>query len=88
MSKIQINELNRNAFEFNTLSQAETAEVVGGYWYYPSYSYSYYSYSDNDFAAVQQGNFNGTEQVSFGGVFGNTGNSNGTGQGNTAIIYQ
>ena len=88
MSKIQIDELNLNASEFNTLSQDETAEVVGGYWYYPSYSYSYYSYSDNDFAVVQQANYNSTQQVSFGGKYGNTGNSNGTSQSNYAYISQ
>ena len=88
MSKIQIDELNLNASEFNTLSQDETAEVVGGYWYYPSYS-TYISFSsDDDIAAVKQGNFNSTQQAALGGFFGNTGNSNGTGQGNTVIISQ
>ena len=87
MSKIQIDELNLNASEFNTLSKDETTEVVGGY-YYPYSSY-YESYSfDNDFAVVDQLNVNGTKQAAFGGFFGNTGNSNGTGQGNYAEIYQ
>ena len=87
MSKIQFNELNLNTSELEVLNKEETTEVVGGYWYYPSYtSYSYYS--DNDVALVNQVNSNYTQQVSFGGYKGNTGNSNGTAQGNTAIIYQ
>lgn len=85
MSKIQINELNLNASEFNTLEAGEANEVVGGWYGYGSY-YSYYS--DNDIAAVQQANFNSTKQVAFGGYFGNTYNTNSTSQSNSANIYQ
>jgi hypothetical protein len=85
MSKIQINELNLNASEFNTLNAEETTEVVGGY--YGGYYSSYYSF-DDDFAAVQQGNFNATEQVALGGYFGDTYNTNSTSQNNSANIYQ
>jgi hypothetical protein len=84
MSKIQINELNLNASEFNTLNTEETAKVVGGYYYGGYYSY----YSDNDFAAVKQGNFNATKQVAFGGYYGDTYNTNSTDQNNSANIYQ
>ena len=91
MSKIQFNELNQNASEFNTLSKEETAEVVGGYYYYyPSYGYSYdyYSYySDNDYASVNQSNNSYVQQTALGG-FGDTVNQNSTFQNNSANIYQ
>ena len=91
MSKIQFNELNQNASEFNTLSKEETAEVVGGYhyYYYPGYSYSYssYSYSDNDYASVNQGNSSYVQQTALGG-FGDTVNQNTTYQNNSANINQ
>ncbi|MDJ0590782.1 MAG: hypothetical protein QNJ72_12410 [Pleurocapsa sp. MO_226.B13] len=90
MSKIQIDQLNLNASEFNTLNKEETAEVVGGYSYYyqPYYSYSSSYYSDNDFAAVHQSNYNATQQVAFGGYYGDTVNNNYTNQNNSANIYQ
>ena len=89
MSKIQFNQLNQEASELNTLSREETAEVVGGYYYYPgySYSYSYYSYSDDDYASVGQNNNSYVQQTALGG-FGDTVNQNYTGQGNSANIYQ
>ena len=90
MSKIQFNELNQNASEFNALSKEEATEVVGGWYkYYPSYSYSYssYSYSDNDIANVNQGNSSYVQQTALGG-FGDTVNQNTTSQGNSANIYQ
>ena len=83
MSKIQFNELNNS--EFNALDQAETAGVVGGYWGdYLSISTS----SDNDVALLDQLNVNYTQQTGLGGVFGDVVNQNGTGQGNSATIYQ
>ena len=89
MSKIQFNELNQSASEFNTLSKEETAEVVGGYYYYyPSYSYSSYSYSsDNDYASVNQGNNSYVQQTALGG-FGDTVNQNSTYQNNSVNINQ
>ena len=91
MSKIQFNELNQNASEFNTLSKEETAEVVGGYsyYYYPGYSYSSYSsyYSDNDYASVNQGNNSYVQQTALGG-YGLTVNENTTHQNNSANINQ
>ena len=93
MSKIQFNELNQNASEFNALSKEESAEVVGGYYYdyyyYPGYSYSSYSsyYSDNDYASVNQGNNSYVQQTALGG-FGDTVNQNLTHQNNSANIYQ
>ena len=90
MSKIQFNELNQNASEFNTLSKEETAEVVGGYYYYyPGYSYSYdsYSYSDDDYASVNQGNNSYVQQTALGG-HGDTLNINNTHQNNSANINQ
>ncbi|MDJ0590783.1 MAG: hypothetical protein QNJ72_12415 [Pleurocapsa sp. MO_226.B13] len=87
MSKIQFNELNLNASELEVLNTEETTEVVGGYWYgYGSYYSSYYS--DNDFAVVQQSNYNSTQQAAFGGYYGNTINDNYTNQNNSANIYQ
>ena len=90
MSKIQFNQLNQEASELNTLSKEETAEVVGGYHYYPKYSYSYYSdyYSDNDYASVYQNNNSYVQQTALGGYYGDTVNQNYTGQGNSANIYQ
>ena len=94
MSKIQFNELNQNASEFNALSKEEATEVVGGgyyydYYYYPGYSYSSYSsyYSDNDVANVNQGNSSYVQQTALGG-YGDTVNQNTTSQGNSANIYQ
>ena len=90
MSKIQFNELNQNASEFNTLGKEEAAEVVGGYsYYYPGYSYSYdyYSYSDNDYASVNQGNNSHVQQTALGG-YGDTLNINTTHQNNSANINQ
>ena len=90
MSKIQFNELNQNASEFNALSKEEATEVVGGwYGYYPSYSYSSYSsyYSDDDVANVNQGNNSYVQQTALGG-YGDTVNQNYTSQGNSANIYQ
>ena len=83
MSKIQFNELSNS--EFNALNQAETAAVVGGYWGdYISIS----TYTDNDYASLVQGNSNYTQQTGLGGFFGDVVNHNGTGQGNSATIYQ
>ena len=92
MSKIQFNELNQNASEFNTLSKEEATEVVGGYYhhyYYPGYSYSYSSYysSDNDVANVSQNNNSYVQQTALGG-FGDTVNQNNTTQSNVANINQ
>ena len=93
MSKIQFNELNQNASEFNALSKEETAEVVGGYYHYSYYSpgYSYYSYSsyysDNDYASVNQGNNSYVQQTALGG-YGLTVNENTTHQNNSANINQ
>ena len=96
MSKIQFNELNQNASEFNALSKEEATEVVGGghyydYYYYPGSSYSSYSYSyssDNDVANVNQGNNSYVQQTALGGYHGDTVNLNTTSQGNSANIYQ
>ena len=93
MSKIQFNELNQNASEFNTLNKEELAEVVGGSYYYsyyyPGYSYSYYSsyYSDDDYASVNQGNNSYVQQTALGG-YGLTVNENSTYQNNSANIFQ
>ena len=90
MSKIQFNELNQNASEFNTLSKEEATEVVGGYYYYyPGYSYSYssYSYSDNDVANIGQNNNSHVQQTALGG-YGDTINLNNTSQGNSLNLNQ
>ena len=83
MSKIQFNELSNS--EFNALNQEETAAVVGGYW---GDYISIYTYSDDDIAALTQTNLNGTQQTGLGGKYGDVVNINGTGQGNSATIYQ
>ena len=90
MSKIQFNELNQNASEFNALSKEEATEVVGGYsYYYPGYSYSYYynSYSDNDVANIGQNNNSYVQQTALGG-YGLTVNENNTSQGNSLNLNQ
>ena len=89
MSKIQFNQLNESASEFNALSKEEATEVVGGYYYYPGYSYSSYSsyYSDNDIANVNQGNSSYVQQTALGG-YGDTINQNTTSQGNSVSISQ
>ena len=90
MSKIQFNQLNESASEFNALSKEEATEVVGGYYYYPGYSYSYssYSYSDNDTANVNQGNDSYVQQTALGGFYGDSVNLNTTSQGNSVSISQ
>ena len=90
MSKIQFNQLNESASEFNTLSKEEATEVVGGF-YYGGYGYEYYSYSyssDNDVANVNQGNNSYVQQTALGGYHGDSVNQNTTSQGNSVSISQ
>ncbi|MDJ0571994.1 MAG: hypothetical protein QNJ53_23515 [Pleurocapsa sp. MO_192.B19] len=83
MSKIQIAALNRNASEFNALNDQETAEVVGGYGGY------YSEYYSSKLAAVQQANFNETNQAALGGgYYDGASNYNSTYQNNFVSISQ
>ncbi|WP_019505019.1 hypothetical protein [Pleurocapsa sp. PCC 7319] len=77
MSKIQIDKLNVTASGFNTLSDRECSEVIGGY---------YDKYVD-----IYQQNVNSTIQLAEGGYsyyYSGSNNSNSTSQYNSARVYQ
>ena len=87
MSKIQFNELNTS--ELEVLSTEASAEVVGGWYGYGSYYYSYSSYYSDKLAAVSQTNFNENNQAALGGgKYSNTSNFNSTNQKNNAGVFQ
>ena len=83
MSKIQFNELNKNASELEVLNTEETAGVVGGF----RFNVSSFNFEDNDSVFLLQGDSTKVQQTALGG-FGDTVNSNGINQGNSANIYQ